>query len=57
MNISFTSAQLKFALAHDSLRYMPIRINQEDSVSLLRFYISNIHIEQGRKIIWEKVGL
>jgi hypothetical protein len=53
MNISFTSAQLKFALAHDSLRYMPIRINQEDSVSLLRFYISNIHIEQGRKIIWE----
>jgi hypothetical protein len=53
LSIGHIHAQLNFSLAYDITHSLPVRINKEDSVSVLRFYISDVHIEDGKKIIWK----
>ena len=52
VSITFTRAQLNFCLATDCSVSVPMRLNSEDSVSTLRFYISNVRIMHGGKIVW-----
>ena len=52
MSITFTRAQLNFSLASDSSVSVPLRLNSQDSISALRFYISNVRIAHGSKIVW-----
>ena len=50
--LTFTRAQLNFSLASDSSVSVPLRLNSEESISALRFYISNVRVEHERKIVW-----
>ena len=52
VSITFTRAQLNFCLATDCSVSVPMRLNSEDSVSTLRFYISNVRITHRGKIVW-----
>jgi len=53
INLTFTQAQLNFSLAMDSSVSVPIRLSPEDSISVLRFYISDIRVVDGRKTVWK----
>ena len=50
--LTFTRAQLNFSLSTDSSVSVPLRLDSQDSISALRFYISNVRIEHERKIVW-----
>ena len=52
MNLTCAQAQLNFSLAPDTSISLPLRLNPEDSISALRFYISDIRVEDGRKTVW-----
>ena len=52
-NLCYGQNRIGFFLFKDSVISTPIRLSSDDSLSVLRFYISDLQITKNKKVLWK----